>query len=222
MADEKIEEAAAPEVAFATKDEFTEFISKRVGEAIAPKKRKLEEMQAQIDTLTETAGRVAELEAQLSGKEQTAAQKWDNERATLEQRQKALQAQIEESNANTQATLDRWHGAHRRQFITERALEAGAAPSAVADVAALFPGDRVRVDESNGSLSAVMVDPDTGLDQDAGEAMAAWLETKPHLCAAKPGGSGSPGASAGQKKSTDPLDGKSGPEQLAQAFGMGK
>ena len=65
MADELNDGVATPEIAM-SKAEFTEVIQRKIGEALAPKLRKLEEMQAQVETLSAQAARAEELEAQLA------------------------------------------------------------------------------------------------------------------------------------------------------------
>ena len=222
MADELDEGVATPEIAM-SKAEFTEVIQRKIGEALAPKLRKLEEMQAQVETLSAQAAKAEELEAQLSGKTQTATQQWEAERAKHQAQQKAMQAQYEQAQAEKQATLDRWHGTVRQQQVTQWALKAGANPKAIDDAVRLFPAERVQISEQDGRLTAAMVDPETGLQQDATAAMSEWLKGKPHLLDKPNSGSGSGGAGVSPPTGpVDPLDGKHGVAAFRAAFHPGK
>ena len=215
-----VTEETAPEIQM-TKAELTDLISRKVGEAIASKLKANDALKSENASLTAQAARVAELEEQLSGKQQTAAQKWDTERSQFEAQHKALQSEYDRSQTEAKTITQRWHDTHRREFVTALAIEAGAAASAASDISRLYPGDRVTITETDNGLTASMSDPLTGQSIDPKEAMVAWLAEKPHLMAARSGGSGSAGSHAPKPTGpADALNGKSEAEQFKAAFGQ--
>lgn len=186
----------APEVAFATKAEFSAAMDRVAQKATATAARKIAQLEAQLAEFEPLQSRLAELEAAAQGAEAKAdAQRLAQERSRFEARERALQQQAEAAAQSAESLRQRWHEAHRREVLLSLAMQAGAAKSALDDIPALFPRDRIEIaeDETTGGLRAVFVDPATKLEVEPAAAVRAWLDEKPHLRGAPAGGSGGQG-----------------------------
>lgn len=196
MGDEDKQEQAEPYLVFATQEDYTAHIGGKAAEIVAPKNRKIEELTAQAQRAQELEAQLSELQQQVTGKEQTAAQKWEAEKATLLSQQKAAQAQIEEAKAHAQSLAEKRQSDYRERQVTKWALKNGAQPTSIDDMLLAFPSNHVQITDEDGKLSATMVDPTTGIQVDADKAMAGWLDSKPHFKGPPNSGSGSGGAGA--------------------------
>jgi hypothetical protein len=218
MSEEQDNGQQAPEYQF-TKDEYTSMLQNKIGEAVAPKLKKIEAQDAQIAELLEFKTQVEASQAQASQQSQSAESQWAAERDKLNQQMQARQAEIEKYQGEAAAIKGRWHDTHRNQYLSNLALQAGAAPSAIEHIPLLFPRDQVTITETDSGLEASIQHPETGLPVDAKEAMAAWLGNNPHLMGAPPSGSGSRGAGAGRRSGRkDPLAGKHGAAGIKEAL----
>lgn len=195
-------EPVAPEVAFATKDEYTAEVRKHVNGALGPKLRKIEELEARVAEHDALKARLEELEKP----DKKGEDKFSEERASLEKRMAAYEKQAQEAQSMAAERQASWHAAESHRYLMDLASRAGAAHAALADITRLFPRDKLRIEESDGKLQISVIDPETDLKVDALEAMQAWLGEKPHLRAPPPNGAGAPGAGA-PRGQPDPLAG---------------
>lgn len=187
---------AAPEVAFATKAEYTASVQKAVNAALAPKLKALTAAQEELEQLRPLQDQVAELQDQVNGKQKTAAEK-EAERDQKHRRAlEALQGQVTAAQQERDKVAAAWHRSAAEQYLQGLGLQAGAAPEAAPDIPSLFPPGAVVVQTTeDGRLQTHIVDPVTGLpEQDQLGAMKIWLESKPHLKGPPPSGTGSQGA----------------------------
>lgn len=204
-----------------TLDELKAAQDKAVAAVTARKNARIEQLEAQ-----QTA-RVAELEAELEGHRtkstQAKADQWQAERDKYEKRTSVLQQQVEAEKAARVADTARWHASERDRHLQAWAVEAGCAPTAVADIPSVLPADRVEISEDeSGRLQVQLVDPATGVALDPVEAMRTWLqEEKPHLCGPPKGGAGLRGAGPAPPRKHDPLAGVPvGAQQIKKAFDL--
>jgi hypothetical protein len=210
-------DTSAPEVVFGTKQEYTEAVQTAIGRALAPKLQKIDALQTQLAEAVEIKEQFDALRAETESKGKSESEKWDLERQKWVNRESAYKNQIAEAQNMTESVRKRWHSEHKSKWLMGLASQAGAAKAALADIPALFPADRIHVDESDNGLKISIVDPETSLEQDPVEYMGAWLATKPHLRDAPPTGAGAPGAGPKQEKAKN-FDDLSPNEQLRYAL----
>lgn len=197
MADEKDQEGTpAPAVTFGTKEEYTAAVEAAVNKALAPKLKANTQLEAELESLRPLQEQVTKLQQQIDGGQQTDDQRHTAELETLQKQLTGLQAQVEQANGNTAKVTQAWHGSVGHSYLQGLALEAGAAPTAVADIPGLFPAEGIQVKpNAAGQLIPLLVDPSTDLaHQDQVGAMREFLSRKPHLMAPPPNGAGQGGA----------------------------
>jgi hypothetical protein len=138
----------------------------------------------------------------------------------LQAGQQELTKRLEAEQTGHQQTQAQWHRAEAYRHLADLAATAGAAKSALPDIPKLFPQQQVRVQQpENGGLPQVqIVDPVTEQVLDGGEAMKAWLESKPHLKEAPARGAGLPAGKPAQTGPKDKLDGLSSSQAMAVAL----
>ena len=181
---------ADPYLIFQTKEEHTESTRRYINEALAPKLRKIARYEEELDAFRAQGDQASE---PANGTTQSAElAQWQQRGQDWDAQRKALESQVSDANAATAQTRERWMFQTLTNDLFTLAGEAGAAPSAMKDVARLcaLDGNYTVKESDDGRFSTVYVDPTSKLETDPSAAMALYLEKNPHFRAASPGGSG--------------------------------
>lgn len=213
-------EEPPPAITFATKEEFTTEVEKHVNKALAPKLEQNKKLTTELEALRPLADKVADLEQKLDGKQQTADEQLQTEVTQLKGMIETLQGKVGEAEQLAVTKEQAWHQSEASKYLQALALEAGAAPTAVGDIPAVFPRDQitVTVDEKTEQPVARLVDPEMAgmAHRDQLAAMKAYLQTKPHLLDSPPNGAGQAGGGASDKPKD--WDSMTSDEQLKEAL----
>ncbi len=178
-----------PFASFDTQEQYTESIGQHVNSALAPKLRKIEELEAQLaEQAPPTPPAPAPekkpdpTDKQLTAAFETQRSEWAQQRAALEQQQTTEK----EAHAATVAKYEESALLGDLQSM----LSGRVTPTALGHAATLL---RLEGPFQRREGKTVAINPTTKLDINPQEAIAAWLAANPHFATAPPSGGGTPG-----------------------------